>query len=52
MTDARPHGSPDGEPGAVVSGPLVTRHAALFTDLSELHGGQAEVERHEVHASR
>ena len=27
---------PSGEPGTFVSGPLVTRHAALFTDLYEL----------------
>jgi hypothetical protein len=52
MTDIRPHGSPDGEPGAFVSGPSVTRHAVPFTDLYEHHGGQAEVERHEVYASR
>jgi nicotinate phosphoribosyltransferase len=36
MSDDPPHGSPSGEPGAFVSGPLVTRHAALFTDFYEL----------------
>jgi hypothetical protein len=50
MTDAGPHVAL--ERGAVVSRPLVTRHAAVFTGLYELDGGQAEVERHEVYASR
>ncbi len=36
MSDDPPHGSPNGELGAFVSGPLITRHAALFTDLYEL----------------
>ena len=36
MTHGLAHGSPDRELGAFVSGPVVTRHAALFTDLYEL----------------
>jgi hypothetical protein len=38
--------------GRLRVGPLVTRPAALFTDLYEHHGSQAEVERHEIYASR
>jgi nicotinate phosphoribosyltransferase len=36
MTHGFDPGPPDGEPGSFVSGPLITRHAALFTDLYEL----------------
>src|SRR5581483_3507043 len=36
MTDDRVPGSPAPEPGTFASGPLLTRHAALFTDLYEL----------------
>jgi nicotinate phosphoribosyltransferase len=36
MSEGCPQGATGGEPGAFVSGPLVTRHAALFTDLYEL----------------
>jgi nicotinate phosphoribosyltransferase len=36
MSDGRLPGPTEEEPGTFVSGPLLTRHAALFTDLYEL----------------